>query len=461
MSGQKSDSPASRRAALYIRVSTEEQVRQGYSLQAQRDSLEAYARANGYTVAGIYADEGRSARKKYASRKEFMRMLEDVKAGKIDVILFIKLDRWFRNVADYYKIQEILDAHHVAWKTTQEHYDTETTNGRLYINIRLSVAQDESDRDSDRIKFVFDSKVARGEAITGSGSLPFGLTVRDKRVVPDPEAADAARALFRHYREHGSVSGAMAYIREVYGVTLWDHSVRLMLRNPLYKGVYRDNPNYCQPLIPPEEFDAVQEQLKSRSIRQNPTRRIYLFSGLLTCGCCGRKMSGVFHPSGGQGYYLYRCRTAAIYRTCGHRSHLSERKLEDWLLDRAAAALDGWEADWATGAEVRRTPRPGGAAIRRKMERLKDLYVNDLITLEQYREDLARYSAQYQAAQEPGPLPSPDLQALRSMLAGGLSAVYPTLDRGQRRDFWRGFIREICLDGGNVPRVVFAERYTN
>ena len=110
-----------RRAALYIRVSTEEQAKKGYSLPAQREDLEEFAKKNGYTVAGCYIDEGKSARKKYANRKEFMRMLEDVKAGRIDVILFIKLDRWFRSVADYYKIQEILDAHNVAWKTTPEH----------------------------------------------------------------------------------------------------------------------------------------------------------------------------------------------------------------------------------------------------------------------------------------------------------------------------------------------------
>ena len=131
MSGKKSPVPEVRRAALYIRVSTEEQAKKGYSLPAQKEDLESYAKKNGYAIVGYYIDEGKSARKKYTNRKEFMRMIEDVKADKIDVILFIKLDRWFRSVADYYKIQEILDAHGVAWKTTQEHYDTETTNGRL------------------------------------------------------------------------------------------------------------------------------------------------------------------------------------------------------------------------------------------------------------------------------------------------------------------------------------------
>ena len=112
--------PPVRRAALYIRVSTEEQAKKGYSIPAQREDLEEYARANGYAIAGVFIDEGKSARKKYTARPAFMQMLEGVKRGEIDVILFIKLDRWFRNIADYYEVQKILDAHNVAWKTTQE-----------------------------------------------------------------------------------------------------------------------------------------------------------------------------------------------------------------------------------------------------------------------------------------------------------------------------------------------------
>ena len=108
------------RAALYIRVSTEEQVREGYSVDAQKANLEKYAKEKGYEIVGVYADEGITARKKYKNRKELMRMLDDVEAGKIDIILFIKLDRWFRSVGDYYKIQEILDRNKVDWVTTTE-----------------------------------------------------------------------------------------------------------------------------------------------------------------------------------------------------------------------------------------------------------------------------------------------------------------------------------------------------
>lgn len=453
MSRQKDEVLAPRRAALYIRVSTEEQARKGYSLPAQKEDLEDYARKNGYAIAGYYIDEGKSARKKYTRRKEFMRMLEDVKAGKIDVILFIKLDRWFRSVADYYKVQEILDAHNVAWKTTQEHYDTETTNGRLYINIRLSVAQDESDRDGDRIKFVFDSKVARGEVI--SGSLPMGLMIRDKRVVHDPETADVVREFFAHYKAHGSIGGAMTYIRETYGIILWDPTARKMLHNPLYKGMYRDNPSYCEPLIPPEEFDAIQKLLESRSVRQNERKRVYIFAGLLICEECGQRMSGSHSTDKIMERKFYRCRNATIYKRCSHRHQIAETKLENWLLLNLPTELARWEAEWNVEAAQAKRSKIDPAAIQRKMDRLKDLYVNDLITMEQYREDWSKYSAQLQEVQETEPPPAPDFAALGKLLKEGLPTLYPTYTPEERRELWRSIIQEIRLDGENTPRVIF------
>ena len=454
MAGKKSPVPEVRRAALYIRVSTEEQAKKGYSLPAQKEDLESYAKKNGYAIVGYYIDEGKSARKKYTNRKEFMRMIEDVKADKIDVILFIKLDRWFRSVADYYKIQEILDAHGVAWKTTQEHYDTETTNGRLYINISLSVAQDECDRDSDRIKFVFESKVARGEPITGS--MPFGLKIENKRIVRDPETAHIVEELFRHYQEHGTVGGAMRHVRETHGILLYDHAVRRMLRNPMYKGMYRDNPDYCEAIIPPEEFDAIQQLLESRSIRSNPTGRIYIFSGLLVCGACGQRLSGHYtSPRGGrQEYYLYRCRNALIYHRCSNHKCMNEEKLEQWLLLNVMTELDNWQTEWEIEAARAPKPKVDRAAIRRKLERLKDLYVDDLITMEQYKEDFTRYNLMLQQEADEPP-PPPDFEGLRKLLSGDLQSIYRTFDREQRRDFWRSIVQEIRLDGENDPRLVF------
>ena len=132
------------RVALYPRVSTEEQALHGYSLGAQEDHLVAFAKEHGYKIVGIYRDEGYSARKPAMKRKVMQRLIADVKAGKIDRILFIKLDRWFRNVREYHKIQAILEANNVTWQATMEDYNTNTADGRLKVNIMLSVTETRS-----------------------------------------------------------------------------------------------------------------------------------------------------------------------------------------------------------------------------------------------------------------------------------------------------------------------------
>ena len=176
-----------KRAALYIRVSTEEQARHGLSLEDQKNNLTQFSKSHGMKIAGIYEDAGISARKPYKKRPALLRLLEDCKAGKIDLILFIKLDRWFRNVGNYYAVQEILDQYNVSWQATQEDYETTTASGRLKVNIMLSVAQDEADRTSERIKFVFEGKRARLEPLTGN--IPFGYKIEGKAFKKDESKA--------------------------------------------------------------------------------------------------------------------------------------------------------------------------------------------------------------------------------------------------------------------------------
>lgn len=232
------------RAALYIRVSNEEQVKEGYSLQAQKDNLVKVAKENGYLIVDTYTDEGITARKKYTKRKEFMRLISDVEAKKIDIILFIKLDRWFRNVADYYKIQEILDRNNVNWRATTENYDTTTANGRLYINIRLAVAQDEADRTSERIKFVFEKKVKEGEVI--SGNIPKGYRIKDKHLIIDEKEAELIRYIFNTYLILKSKRATMLQTTKDFGKHYSYNFVCRTLEREMYTGKYRNNTNFCR-----------------------------------------------------------------------------------------------------------------------------------------------------------------------------------------------------------------------
>ena len=118
------------RTGLYERVSSDEQAKFGFSIKTQIDALNEYCEKNGMKVVDHYTDDGVSGGKAALKRPEMSRLLEDVKAGKIDIILFTRLDRWFRNVPEYFKVQEILDENGVQWKAIWEDYDTTTSNGR-------------------------------------------------------------------------------------------------------------------------------------------------------------------------------------------------------------------------------------------------------------------------------------------------------------------------------------------
>lgn len=276
-----------KKAALYIRVSTEEQAKHGFSLAEQQHDLEQYARAHHYTVVGVYADEGNTARKALSRRKELQRLLDDVRADKVDIILLKCLDRWFRNVRDYYKVQDVLDQYGVNWECTQEDYNTTTTNGRLMLNLKLSIAQNESDQTSDRIKYVNEGKHRRKEETTSKH--PFGYELKDKHLVVVEKERPIVEFIFEQILAGYATHSIFRKILDKFGISIDARRVWRILRNPTYKGVRYGIPNYCPAIIPPEQFDRVQTIL-SRNQQPRQSGRIYLFSGKVVCPSCGTIM---------------------------------------------------------------------------------------------------------------------------------------------------------------------------
>ena len=331
------------RAALYIRVSTEEQAQHGLSLAEQRATLEEYVKAQGLRVAGVYADEGISARKRYNRRPALLRLLSDVRDGLIDIILFTKLDRWFRNVGDYYEVQRVLDDCGVSWRAVREDYETVTASGRLKVNIMLSVAQDEADRTGERIRAVFESKLARNEPI--SGKVPLGYKIEDKKMVVDPATAPIAQDIFRAYLGGRSVNALRKYVMDTYGIVYCHTSYKNMLRNTRYIGRAHGVDGFCEPLISPEDFAKVQEILAVRAQRNSgrPRGSIYLFSGLVYCSECGNRLSS--HTINGR-YVYYRCSKNQKTHQCPNKKHTSEAALENWLLENVVNRGTG------TGAQI-------------------------------------------------------------------------------------------------------------
>ena len=162
------------RAAGYIRVSTAEQALRGLSLEAQEAEIRRWAAEHHVRLENIYVDKGITARKQLHRRAAFMQMMQAVDADQIDLILVMRLDRWFRNVYDYHKMMnEHLIPHGVNWCAVKEDYDTTTTNGRLMINLRLSIAEQECDTDADRIRDVQQNMVAKGRWPFGAAPLGY------------------------------------------------------------------------------------------------------------------------------------------------------------------------------------------------------------------------------------------------------------------------------------------------
>lgn len=228
------------RVACYVRVSHDEQVRHGFSLAAQRESLQNWIDANGHVCAGWYIDEGVTARKKLKNRRQLQRMLADVSGGHIDLIIFIKLDRYFRSVSEYHETQKTLEFHGVHWKAIEEDYDTTTTDGRFKINIMLSIAEQEADRTSDRIKFTNAHKIKKKQPIFGEQPVGYKIGANEngeKRIVKDDSAAPAVAAVFEHFLQYQSISGTVHYINRVFGYGMHYRTVKKFLQIHIISGI--------------------------------------------------------------------------------------------------------------------------------------------------------------------------------------------------------------------------------
>ena len=362
------------KVALYIRVSSEEQVLHGYSLDAQREALIEYANAHDMEIVDIYIDEGKTARKELKKRTEIFRLIDDIENGDkaIEMILFIKIDRWFRNVADYHYVQRILEKHNVTWKATQEDYNTDTSDGRMKVNIMLSVAENEADRTSERIKFVNESKIKKGQVIFGARNLPLGLTVDVvvgvKRVVIDKDMAPIVLEYIKHFKLHNSKHLAMLHCNQKFNVSIRYNTYVKVFSNTLYYGKYKDVDDYCEALITKEEYDELQK-LGKRQIKVTPVKRIYKFAGLVRCPSCNRRAKGtsVSRKSGKECKY-YVCAVANKDRLCTDFSSTNENKVEKYLLNNLNDLIN----DYVVNFEMKGEIKQDDVKLKKEIEELED-----------------------------------------------------------------------------------------
>ena len=454
-----------KRAGLYERVSTDEQAKFGYSIQAQIDSLNEYCKKNEIKVVDHYCDEGVSGGKPAFKRPEMARLLEDVKAGKIDVILFTRLDRWFRNVKEYFKVQEILEDHKVTWKAIHEDYDTSTASGEMAVTIFLAIAQNERQKTAERLTAVFDNKRKRKEAWYGENSMPFGYMKQvDEegipRLVKNPELQDAVQEFWDMVLKYHNVSKAGKHVNELYGLKRTKKMWFDIARKEIYTGELRGVKGYCEPYVSREDWEAFHQR---GNVKQTQKGRVYLFSGLMRCPECGKVLSGV--NSGKRTkkngevveYHAYRCRYREM-RLCDFKHHVFELKTEKWLLDHLEELLQ----DEIARVELERTkpkkkPKTNLQSLKEQARRLTVAYMAGNIPDDEYLKEDAELKAKIAKAEsekEADPAER-DLSGLKELLETDFKTIYITLSPEDKQRFWRGIIKEMHVEKTAVKSVEF------
>lgn len=433
-----------KRVFLYARVSTEEQAAHGLSIDAQTRALEEWANSNGHKIVGVYVDAGISARKPAKKRPELQRLLADAQAGKGELIVFTKLDRWFRNIAEYYKVQEVLERCHVDWRTIHEDYDTSTASGRLKINIMLSVAQDEADRTSERIKRINEMKRQKAEPLTGQ--MPYGYIIEGKKIVKDPKTERAVDLFFHSFLASGSIAAAQRDVFESCGISLNYQRVHKMMKSTAYYGRYFGADGMTPPYLTKEEFAQIQG-MKRKVVRKSPKNRVFLFSGLAVCSECGRRMGTRRATS--SAYQYYACPAPYVMAgACNNRVCLAEQKIESYIIESLTSEMDRWKAEYRRDEENRREAsyKTEISSIRGKIARLKDLYLNDLITLDEYKSDKEAFEKRLSDFLEKDkPSKKPNFEALEKLLEPGWKDMYAEIGKEEKRKFWRIALKEIRI----------------
>src|SRR4030088_765693 len=291
------------RCAIYTRVSTEHGLDQEFnSLDAQYEAASAYIKSQahaGWTlIRSRYDDGGYSGGS--TDRPDLQRLLEDIRARRIDVIVVYKVDRLTRSLADFAKLVELFDAHGVSFVSVTQQFNTTTSMGRLTLNVLLSFAQFEREVTSERIRDKIAASKRKGLWV--GGTLPLGYEMKDGKIAIIEEEAELVRSIFRRYLELGSVNELLRDLRERNirtktrllstgatrgGIPFGRGALYYVLNNHFYIGEvkYKNEilPGEQPPIMDRALFEAVRQKLTEQWSAQSRTRNAsaHLLTGLL------------------------------------------------------------------------------------------------------------------------------------------------------------------------------------
>ncbi|GJD40813.1 recombinase family protein [Methylobacterium bullatum] len=288
----KSQAQKSLRCAIYTRKSTEHGLDQAFnSLDNQREAAEAYIKSQAHEgwrlLPEAYDDGGVSGGS--LERPALQRLLAEVEAGRVDVVVVYKVDRLTRALSDFAKLVELFDAHGVSFVSVTQAFNTTNSMGRLTLNVLLSFAQFEREVTAERIRDKIAASKRKGMRM--GGPVPLGYRVHDKKLVPCPMEADQVRTIFERYLALGCLNGLAADLQSRGiltkrsprrdgtirgGIPFTKGPLAYLLRNRVYIGevIHKDRhyPGEHEGIVPRELFDAVQAALSEKAQAQGSIR---------------------------------------------------------------------------------------------------------------------------------------------------------------------------------------------
>ncbi|MCL1863456.1 MAG: recombinase family protein [Defluviitaleaceae bacterium] len=335
--------------AIYVRVSTDEQAKEGYSIRAQIDKLKNYIQIKDWGFYKVYADEGISG-KNITDRPAINELINDIKSGIVTNVLVYKIDRLTRSTKDLIELTEIFNKSKCGFNSLMESIDTQTASGRMFLKIIGIFAEFERENTIERITLACEKKVKEGFTLAGfSTSYGYDRESGDKIQRINPYEAKIVREIYHMYLDGNMSYSAIATnlnhrgIKSKMGVA-WHHaSIGGILKNPNYIGKVRyamDDPDRYfeaegkhEPIISEELFNSVQKKrgiIKKVAYTKRPKEDNY-FCGIVYCAECGTKMqSNGEHKKNANGEVIakrgYRCPN--VTKGLCNTSRFSHKKLE-------------------------------------------------------------------------------------------------------------------------------------
>lgn len=457
------------RIAKYSRCSSDEQKKNGYTVKDQLDYIEVFSRENDLIVVDEYVDEGISATLEISKRKALAQLIEDAKAGKFDIVVFKCIDRFFRSVAEYYECQKQLQKAGVTWISIEESdLDPEDDDAAFKINIYLTMAEYEARKTSKRIKFNNKMRIKSRQVVTGGQNFLFPWKVegekRCRHLERDMENAPMLYDLLDHFERYQSKAKTLAYINMKYGKSMSMTTLSNLLKDTLLFGEYMGYPDYVEPYITKERFDHIQNILKNNARHFTVTEREYLFSGIIVCPYCGRKMVGQHRKgsaSNPEGSYHYRCNKARVEKTCSLTGSISERKIEKQLLDNLGQYITN-ELIKVDSLSEAKSDKPDHTKkiekIKNEMSRLNTMFRKGRIEEKEYDQEYYVLELELKKIDVQEKPEERNLDNLRGILETDYRSIYSELDREHKRAFWRNLIKSFALDGNkkvNPESIIF------